>query len=313
MEYEDGTVDKVELGRRFGKASGAVYPHNVVTNLKEGDSVSPGTAIAYNEGFFTPDSLNPGEVIWKAGVMCKTALLESSDTFEDSSAISEKIAKKLATDVTHVRHIFLDFEREIRNLVEVGDTVDAETPLCLIEDSVTADNDLFDEDTLDTLRMLSSNAPRAKWPGKVERIEVLYYGDKEDMSESLKHVTEQSDRDRARRARALGEKATTGAVDDSIRIDAKVLDIDSLVIKVYITEEEGAGTGDKGVFGNQMKTIFARVMSGTNETESGEEVDALFAMTSISNRIINSPMVMGTTNTLLRVLSKHAAKVYKEG
>lgn len=65
------------------------------------------------------------------------------------------------------------------------------------------------------------------------------------------------------------------------------------------------------MFGSQLKTVFARVMSGVNTTEDGEELDATFGYTSISNRITLSPEIMGTTNTLLRVLSKRVAAVYK--
>lgn len=60
-----------------------------------------------------------------------------------------------------------------------------------------------------------------------------------------------------------------------------------------------------------MKTIIGRVMSGENKTESGEIVDAVFGFQSISNRIVNSPMAMGTTNTLLKVLSQRAVEIYK--
>ena len=65
------------------------------------------------------------------------------------------------------------------------------------------------------------------------------------------------------------------------------------------------------MFGNQLKTIFGRVMSGTNTTESGEALDATFGLTSIAARMTGSPFILGTTNTLLSVLSKHVAKVYK--
>lgn len=67
----------------------------------------------------------------------------------------------------------------------------------------------------------------------------------------------------------------------------------------------------KAVFGNQLKTVFSRVMTGVNETESGEPLDAIFGNTSIDERIVHSPKLMGTTNTLLRVLSKHVAAVYR--
>lgn len=52
-------------------------------------------------------------------------------------------------------------------------------------------------------------------------------------------------------------------------------------------------------------------MSGINTTEDGTEIDAIFGNVSIEERMVHSPKLMGTTNTLLRVLSKHIAGVYK--
>ena len=311
VEYEDGSTQIVELGRRFGTAAGEVYPHSVVTRLQAGDKFKSGDAIAYNENFFSPDPLDPNTVLWKAGVLVRTAIMEATDTYEDSSVISERIAEELSTNKTHVRYLFFDFDQTVKNLVNVGDAVDPESILCTIEDSVTADNDLFSEDALDTLRLLSANTPRAKYSGTVERIEILYYGDKEDMSDSLRALVNQSDKELARRRKALGKKPVTGSVNDSIRIGKQVLELDSLVIKVYITHAVGAAQGDKAVFGNQLKTVFARVMSGVNRTEAGEDLDAIFGYQSISNRIVHSPEVMGTTNTLMRLLSKRVAKIYK--
>lgn len=62
--------------------------------------------------------------------------------------------------------------------------------------------------------------------------------------------------------------------------------------------------------GNQMKTVFSNVLTGENQTESGVELDLMFSYLSISNRIILSPEVMGTTNTLLRIMSKKVAERY---
>ena len=244
VEYKDGSVQHIELGRRFGSAAGTVFPHSVVSDLKEGQSFKEGETVAYNENFFTPDPLNPKESLWKAGVMCKTAIMEANDTFEDASVISEKVAKELGTGITKVRHLFFDFDQTVRNLVEQGTKIDPEAILCTIEDSVTADNDLFSDDTLDTLKLLSGNTPRAKYGGTVEKIEVLYYGDKEDMTDSLRAIADKADRKLAKHRKAMGKSAVTGSVDDSIRIDNQVLELDTMVIKVYITEDVGAGIGD---------------------------------------------------------------------
>lgn len=60
-----------------------------------------------------------------------------------------------------------------------------------------------------------------------------------------------------------------------------------------------------------MKTIFGRVMRGVNRTESGEDIDALFGYQSINNRIVLSPELIGTTNVLLRLISKRVAAAYR--
>lgn len=216
----------------------------VITELSEGDKIKSGEAIAYNSNYFTPDPVNPKSVIWKAGVMCTTALLESTDTFEDSSAISEKIAREMGTGMTKTRVITVDFEQAISNMVTVGEEVTPESILCTIEDSVTADNDLFNEDTRDTLRLLSANTPRSRYGGKVERIEVFYNGDKDDMSSSLRDIADQFDRELARQRRALGQPVVTGEVGDGMRFDGNQLDVDQMAIRIYITKEEPAGIGD---------------------------------------------------------------------
>jgi hypothetical protein len=130
------------------------------------------------------------------------------------------------------------------------------------------------------------------------------------MSESLLAIAKESDKERVKRLKALSKTPTTGQVDGSVRIDKDPLDMDSMAIKVYITKNLGAGVGDKGVLGNQMKTVFSNVMTGENRTESGVELDVMFSYLSISNRIILSPEVMGTTNTLLRIMSKKVAERY---
>lgn len=313
VTYKDGSVKTVEIGKRFGTAAGTVFSHNVVSTLKVGDKIKAGEAIAYNSDYFTPDTLYPKQLVWKAGVMVRTAIMESPDTLEDSSAISERVANLMATPMTKVRTLVIPFDNAVRRMVSEGSDVDSDSILCTIEDAVTAESDLFNEETLDTLRVLSANTPRAKYSGKVEKIEVFYHGDLEDMSDSLRHLATESDKAMARRCRALGKTVVTGAVDGGVRFEQDPLELDTLAIKVYITHNAAAGVGDKGVFGNQLKTIFARVMSGTNQTESGEDIDAIFGYTSISARIVLSPEIMGTTNTLLRVISKQAADVYRNG
>lgn len=310
IEYEDGEQRGVELGRKYGTDSGLTFAHEIKTKYKEGDTFAKGDVITYNEGFFEPDVLNPKNMVWKQGIMVNTVLLESSQTLEDASSISARLAGKLTTRTSKVKTVKLAFDQVIRNIVTVGTTVSHESILCIIEDAVTSNSNLFDEESLDTLRMLSGQTPTAKTSGVVERIEVFYHGDKEDMTDSLRAIANLSDRNLALRAKAAGKKAYTGEVAEELRLDGDALLFETMAIRFYITSDVIAGVGDKGVFANQMKTVFSEVMNYEVKTESGEIIDAIFGAKSIQDRIVLSPPMIGTTNKVLQLIGDKAVQMY---
>lgn len=311
VEYDDGTRVGIELGRRYGKAAGLIIPHEVVTGLKADSTFKRGDTLAYNTGFFEPDVLNPKQVIWKSSVSAKTVLMESTYTFEDSSALSRRLAGHLTTKTTTMRAIVVNFDQQIHNLVKIGDKLEYESILCLIEDAVSSSNSLLDQETLDTLRVLQAQSPQSKTIGVVERIEVYYHGDKEDMSKSLKAITDVSDKNMVRRNESSGRTAFNGAVDDNYRIENEPLALDTAAIQIYITSEVSAGVGDKGVFANQMKTVFGRVFENNIRTESGTDIDAVFSASSIDDRIVLSALIIGTTATVLNCIAKKAVEAYR--
>ena len=311
VRYADGTTEIVAIGLYHGIAAGHTYPHTLVTDLKEGQSFKAGDTLSYNSKYFQPDRFNPGQVSWKAGVLCNVAFMEKITTLEDGCEISEEIAKKFNTQSTEIRNVVVEFTQNLNNLVKVGDHVDLETILCTIEDPELANNPLFDDAALDTLRRVESKSPRAKVVGKVSKIEVFYHGDFEDMSESLQAIAKRSDKERKEIADARGEPAFTGEVDFSFRIKGEPIDPDNVAIRIYIDHDVAAGLGDKGVVANQMKTIISGVFKGENTLQTGEPLHLKFANTSVEERMVLSPKQIATTNMLMYALSKHVANVYR--
>lgn len=311
IEYENGEKKSIELGRRFGSAAGLTVAHSVITELKEGDTFKTGDIISYNDGYFERDILNPKNVVWKMGVTVKTVLYESPQTHEDASSISARLASQLSTKLTKIKDVVVTFDQEVRNIITAGTEVNHETILCIIEDAITSNSNLFDIESLNTLRLLGNQAPTAKVNGVLERIEVFYHGEKEDMSASLQALANAGDRELAIKNRALQKPVFTGNVREDFRIDNSPLGLDCMAIRFYITTEVPSGIGDKGVFCNQMKTIFSEVMDYTMTTESGKVIDAVFGQKSIDDRIVNSAIVIGTTNSLLDVVGKKAVEIYK--
>jgi hypothetical protein len=312
IEYEDDTIQGYEIGRRFGNSAGLVIPHKVVTKLKIGDTVALGDAIVYNDGFFEPDFFDPKKIVLKNATTVKTVLWESSQTLEDACSVSTRAANKLMTQITKVKTIVLRFDQYISKLVSVGDNLDSDSILCIIEDEITAGNKLFDEQTIETLKAVGSQTPRAHVKGIVEKVEVFYNGDKEDMTESILAIVNTGDKNLKKYADSLGHKAFTGSVDSGFRIENNPLGLDTVAIRVYITTSVSAGSGDKTVFGNQLKSVISSIMDKPYTTENGEMIDAIFGCQSVNDRIITSGYVIGTTNTLLKVIAKQAVALYKK-
>lgn len=311
VEYADGERQGIQLGRRYGNASGLTMPHTISTDLKEGDTFEIGSPIAYNVNFFERDVLDSSQLVLKSTMLARVALLESPDTFEDSSAISKELSIKLTAEQTKIKDIVVNFDQEIHRMVREGDKVEPESILCIIEDAMSARNDFLDEDTLDTLKVLGSPSPQAKIKGTIERIEVYYNGELEDMSESLRAIVNNSDKRIMARNASVGKRAYTGSVTDEFRIGTDPLLMDTACIRIYMGTTVAAGSGDKAVFANQLKTVIGRVYNDNVKTESGIKIDALFGATSLAARIVTSPYLIGTTTTLLKVLADRAIKAYE--
>lgn len=311
IEYKDKSRIGLQLGRMHGKAEGSVYPHDIVTHLTVGKKFTKGDVICYNTGFFEQDILDPSKILMKTSMNVKTVLYESSQTHEDSSSISKKISSKLSSRTTKVKSIVVDFRQNLLNVVKEGQIVHPKDNLLIIEDTITSNTNAFDEETLSMLQNLSNQAPKAKYNGIVDKIEVLYHGDKEDMSLSLKALVNKSDKILANTRKSTNLPIITGEVNSEYRVGGTPLGLDKAEIKIYITINTSTGVGDKGVYANQLKSVIGEVMDYEMKTESGDEIDAIFGYRSVAARIVTSPIIIGTTTSLLKVIAKKAVEIYK--
>ena len=244
VEYNDGTKQGVTLGRVFGKAEGAVYPHDVVTQLEVNDKFKKGDIISYNTGFFEPDLFNKKKVVLKNSMYVRTALYESYQTADDASSISLDLSNKLKSKTTKVKSITVSFNQNLLNIVKVGSFIEPKDILMIIEDEITASSTSFDSQSLAELKKLSNQAPKAKYQGTVDKIEVFYHGSKADMSASLKSLADASDRVLADICKSTNKPIITGQVNDEYRVSGTPLGLDKAEIKFYITIETTAGVGD---------------------------------------------------------------------
>lgn len=313
VAYKNGKKEGFQLGKRFSKAGGQTIPHVMTTTFKVGEKFKKGDIVAFNKGWFEPDYFNKGQVLYKAGVLANVALIETPQTHEDACTISEEFSRKLKTGLTKIKKVRLDFKDTITSLIAVGAKVTFETPLLLIQDELTSNIGAFNADTIATLASISQQSPTAKMVGKIEKIEVFYHGEKEDMSDSIRALANYGDKLLLKSFKDQGAKVFTGSVDESYRVDGDPLLVDTLCVLFYITEEVGAGIADKVVFANQMKSIISEVADYEMVSETGVKIDALFGAFSIFKRIVNSAFTIGTTSVLMELGAKEALKLYRGG
>jgi hypothetical protein len=159
--------------------------------------------------------------------------------------------------------------------------------------------------------MFDTQAPKAGVVGVVDKIEFYYHGMLEDLSKPLKAIADKFNSELKSTAKELSRPVYTGQVDGSLRIRGDALALDTGCIRVHITSDVEAGVGDKGVFCNQLKTTFSQIAEEDYTSQDGRLIDAIFGGKSIHNRIVNSPLIIGTTNSILMALGEAAVKVYE--
>ena len=310
VQYADGSLESFPVGRYFGTWSGTIVPHEISTQLKVGDIFDKDDIICYNAHYFQPDTINPKHVIFKRGIRGNMLLWEAVDTLEDADSISKDFSKRLVTGTTEKRRVKVPADHDFEFLCEEGKHVDPETILCTLRPPMSGMSSHYNQDALDALDALNTLTPKAKYEGVIERIEVMYTGQLDDMSPSLQEIVTKYDSKLYRLNKKLGIPVLAAKIDPNYSIENVDVGENQVVVTFYITEEVGAGIGDKLVFGNQMKSIISNVVEKPYIAEDGTVVDITFSRQSVANRIVNSMDLIGTSNTVLALIEKEAIELY---
>lgn len=311
VKYADGNTDVVELGIRHGVWAGKIVPHEVITDLKVGDPVKVGIPIAYNKHYYRKDSLYPDQVIFMNSTLARVVIWESDATFEDSSALTESLARRLETGFTKKRVVNIDFDHEVRDLVEIGQRVKADDLLCVLYPPLSTDAaSRHDEVAREILEKLANESPRARKKGVVTSIEIRYNGEVDEMSESLRELVEHYDGELARKRKQLKQPIVDGTVPANTRVDGKEVGENVVTITIKIDYSLSMNGGDKVVWAHQLKSVPCEVISGKLETQGGVKLDGIFGALSIEARMVRSCYVMGTTNRLLDKTGEDACNIF---
>lgn len=306
VQYKDGSTKTYLLGRKFGSAAGKSFPRAIVTDRRKGYKFKQGEVLAWDNTYFYRDWIETTQVSIYTGVPAIVAMSETPDTYEDGCAISARFAGKIGSNISHTRDMLVDYEEWVELLVKVGDHVESETPIArILPPGVDGKN--LEETSID---YLSTTSPRAKYPGTVERIEVLYCGESSQASDTVRKIINAGDRQRKEEAAITGG-ATSGEINEPTYISKNYVGDKKCLIRVFITHADKLTVGDKIAFCNALKTVPGVIYNTTYKTVSGLEIDAKFSYKGIMARIVKSPEYMGVINMSVRQIGLNAVSVYR--
>lgn len=310
VTYNDGTTDRYPLGVSIGEASGEYHRHERVTDLKVGDSFKKGAVIGWNDLWFTRDLFSKDQVCLKFGRMIRVALLEDENTYEDSIAISKDMSEKALVPYIKPKRFVVEVDRIIDFKVKIGDIVDYDAILCDIEEAhLVAGAD--DTSLAENINRLGIKQIKAPHHGEVIKFDVIYNAPKETMSESVKKAISGIDKGRSDRAKFDETLVDNGTVNNTLNVNKPMLGPGKALFTVYIQSMAPSTTGDKYVFGNQMKGTVGGIMEKPFTTRSGLAIDAKMSFKGAFNRMVLSLRDKLASNEFAIGATKRFIEIYR--
>jgi len=321
VKYKSGKIVAVKYGDDYTNNGGGGFwaTQNVVlNNLNQGDKVKKGDVIVFNEKFFTPDPYSK-QVTWNLGTDAHIALIETSNTLDDGNIITNTLAQKLRFNPVHIRDIVIKKNTTIHRYAAVGTSVLNTDPLLIFDQSDMTD-DMFGklkDDAVDLLAKLNRQTPKAKFTGKVVKIDAFFKCPISEMASGLKGIVSLIAKEKIAKAKAangssnIDEFNTDMQVKYTDRIGITDLDDDTVILRFYIQQDMGMDMGSKIEFHSSLKSVTALILPNDIETEDHSiAVHGAYSQIGVCNRIINSPTICGIAGRVIEQVEQQILDYY---
>jgi len=304
VEYADGTTKSYVLGLMFGTGAGKVYPRRLITDRAKGYKFEAHEILAWDDYFFYRDRYNKTQVSMYNGSWSITCFRERAGTYEDASRSSLRSSKRQASDVAHIRAIKVEFNENLKLNIKEGDVIEQDSVLAYIAPPGVE----IKEEDQSSLDYYSAGSPKAKYSGRVEKMEVFYYGDTEGATDELKRAIRKSDSKRKTLAK-YKDIHPTGEYKDQTYIHKQLMTENSAVIVVYIMNEELWGAGDKRAFANSLKTVPGKVYATEYKLLDGTPIDDDFSFKGQQARMTPGAEKLGVLGMNIRQIGLNGEKL----
>lgn len=322
IKYKDDTVKVFSYATQFGECPDIVTTQKQVITVKKGDKFKKDEVLRYNPEFFTVDPDDARQVDYSLGVTGTVAFVDTASTFEDSNVVTRKFADRLGIEPIVLRNVPIPINSEIHDFKFVGSKVEVTDPLIVFEMTEATDisNMDLDEASMNYLEKLNRQSPKAKYSGEIVKIRVFYGEPLDTMSVSLSNTIKKVVKNQNALAKyAKGSENDYDFTESSIlpketKYKGTALEAGQIIFQFFIKEYTEQNAGDKIVIDSSLKTTTSVVRDHIAKGAiTGENIDVLFSASSLSNRIVLSPLIVGISEKVLSKMEDDIVDMYLGG
>lgn len=321
IEYNDGSYDYVDLTEHIEKNSSSGF-YGVIkldTDLKVGKKIKEGEVLAYDKSSFSSDFGPTDNIAYNIGTMCKFALLNTDEGFEDSAIISEDLSDAMTSDIVLKLDKVFDKNTNIYNMVSPGQEIQEGDVLLVAQAS-------YDEEDVNTLlRNLTADDEdeitdlgkipiKSKVTGVVQDIKIYRTVELDELSPTLKKIVTSYER----KINAKKKEMSSYGIDNietivgstgKLPATGRLKNVDNgVLIEFYLKYEDKFSVGDKLIYYSAnkgvAKDIFPRGKEPRSSFRPDEKIHTLAAKGSLDGRMVCSIMIDGGINKGLIELSR---------
>lgn len=321
IEYDDGTYDYVDLTKKVEKnsSSGFYVTLKLDTKLKEGSKVKAGEIVAYDKDSFSDDFGATDNIAYNIGTLCKFAILNTDEGFEDSSIISEDLSDAMTSDIVLKIEKIFDKNTDIYNMVSKGDSIEEGDILLIAQSS-------YDEEDVNTLlRNLTADDEgditelgripiKSKVTGVVQDIKIYRTVELNELSPTLKKIVSKYEKEieakkKEMRKYNIDNIETTVGSTGKLPATGRLKNVDNgVMIEFYLKYEDRMSIGDKLIYYSAnkgvVKDIFPRGKEPRSEFRPNEKIHSLLSSGSVDGRMVCSIIINGGINKGMIELSR---------
>lgn len=320
IKYKDGSSDYVSLEPSIEKNSnGGIYIGiTLKSKVKLGQKVKANDVMAYDPLSFSGAVGYTDNLAYNAGVLCKTAVMNTDEGFEDSTYYSEWMAKAMSSDVIIKKEVVLPKNVDLQYLVKKGQPIKEGESLMIFQ------NAYDDEDVNILLKNLSDEVEDVTDFGKIpitshvegviEDVKIYRTCEIDDeMSESVRKVVTKYENEITKRKKMLDrygiDSAGKLAANYKLPQSGKLKNVeDGILVEIYCKYEDDFSVGDKLVNYSALKGVaknkFPLGLEPYTDEEPNEKIHSLLALGGIQARMVGSVLKVGAINRVLIELDR---------